>query len=305
MNSKKKLTNDAFIERAKLKHGDKYGYSKVEYTGTHNNVIIICPEHGEFSQEAKSHINRGSGCPMCSKIKLKQIRYTRLEFIEKAKEVHGDKYDYSKTEYKNTRGFITITCPEHGDFKQRADGHLHKRGCKKCAGFDLSKEHYIANCKEFHGDTYDYSKVIWDTKLRKIELICKKHGSFMIDKYNHRLNKQGCALCSEPKGEKEIRLILEDIGIEYEKQKTFKGCKDKKLLQFDFYIKDMNLCVEYDGIQHFKIVEYFGGRSEFMKIKYRDKIKNQYCENEGIDLLRINYKENIKEKLLNYLGSIK
>lgn len=301
MNSKKKLTNDVFIKRAKVKHGDKYDYSKVEYTGTHNNLRIICPEHGEFEQIAKTHIHRGSGCPMCSKIKLNQVRYSTPEFIEKAKEIHGNTYDYSKTEYKTNKGFVTITCLEHGDFKQRPSNHLSKRGCKKCAGFGVTKDEYIEACIKVHGNTYDYSNVIWDTKLRKIELICKKHGLFKVGKANHRLLKQGCGLCSEPKGERIIRLILEGRGIKFNRQQTFNGCVDKKKLQFDFYISDMNLCIEYDGIQHFKVVDFFGGRSEFMRIKHRDKIKTQFCNKQGINLFRINYKENIEEKLLKYL----
>ena len=293
--------NELFVKKCQIKHNNKYDYSKTNYNGIHQNVTIICPIHGEFEQVAKIHVHRGSGCPSCSKIKLNQVRYGTDEFIQKCIEVHGNKYDYSKVEYKNNRTSVKIICPIHSEFEQTPSNHLSNRGCKKCAGYNLSKEQFIEDCIKIHGGKYDYSKINWDTKKRKIEVICPTHGSFLIGKANHRLLNQGCPLCTETKGEREIRLILEHENILFNTQHTFNECKYKRLLPFDFYIEDLNLCIEYDGIQHYKISEFFGGRSAFMKQKHRDKLKNKFCENNGINLLRIKYCDNIKETLLNYL----
>ena len=95
---KKKLTTNEWIEKAKLVHADKYDYSKSEYTGSQNKICIICKKHGEFWQIARNHLS-GNGCPKCSKTQKGNLK----TFIEKAKRVHGDKYDYSKVEYINKK----------------------------------------------------------------------------------------------------------------------------------------------------------------------------------------------------------
>lgn len=89
--------------------------------------------------------------------------------------------------------------------------------------------------------------------------------------------------------------------IKYKQQKTFKECKNVQVLQFDFYLPDYNCCIEYDGIQHFKPINFFGGDDFLKYIKQNDTIKNEYCKNTHIKLLRIKYDENINEKLTNYL----
>ena len=125
--------NECFIKRSKKIHGDKYDYSKVEYINSHTKVCIICPEHGEFWMVPPKHLN-GSGCPKCNNTKVNiepNITNTNI-FIEKAKEVHGDKYDYSKIEYTYQHQKICIICPEHGEFWQLAYNHLHGYGCPKC-----------------------------------------------------------------------------------------------------------------------------------------------------------------------------
>ena len=133
---KYKLTTKEFIERAKEIHGDKYDYSKVEYTGALSKVCIICPIHGEFWQEASSHIKKKNGCPLCNG----RIKNT-TRFIERAKEIHGDKYDYSKVEYINSTSKICIICPIHGEFWQEPRHHLNsKNGCPICKESKLERE---------------------------------------------------------------------------------------------------------------------------------------------------------------------
>ena len=121
------LTQDEFIERAVAVHGNKYDYSKVIYAGTKKKVCIICPEHGEFWQKPYAHL-AGQGCPKCAN----NQKIDKEEFIRRAREIHGDKYDYSKVDYKNNYTKVVITCPEHGDFKQFPHSHLQGNGCQKC-----------------------------------------------------------------------------------------------------------------------------------------------------------------------------
>ena len=111
------MNTKEFIEKAKRIHGDKYDYSKVKYVNNRTKVCIICPEHGEFWQRPTSHL-KGCICYRCSqKAKAKkQKKSSTNEFIEKAKKIHGDKYDYSKVEYINAKTKVCIICPEHGEF---------------------------------------------------------------------------------------------------------------------------------------------------------------------------------------------
>ena len=133
-------TTDEWIKRAKQIHGDKYDYSKVEYKSARENVIVICPEHGEFSIRPDNH-NHGQGCPVCRYIKSSNaIRKNIDDFVSECKRVHGDKYDYSKVEYKNNKTKVRILCKKHGEFWQTPDNHLHGKGCPKCSQSKLEEE---------------------------------------------------------------------------------------------------------------------------------------------------------------------
>lgn len=140
-----KLTTETFIEKAILKHGDKYNYQNTEYTGSKNKVTIECPIHGEFLVGASKHINDGIGCKQCGiarTVAASKLRtgpkITTEEFIKAAKEVHGDTYDYSLTEYIGCENKVTIVCKEHGEFQQDPYSHSKGVGCKKCADKNLS-----------------------------------------------------------------------------------------------------------------------------------------------------------------------
>jgi hypothetical protein len=146
-------TTEQFIEKAIKKHGYKYDYSKVEYIDAKTKVCIICPKHGEFWQTPNNHL-MGYACPECGGSKRK----TTEQFIEKSKEVHGDKYDYSKVDYVNNKTKVCIICPEHGEFYQAPGDHLSGSGCPKCNSSKLEVE--ISNCcPEFeHEKTFDWLK---------------------------------------------------------------------------------------------------------------------------------------------------
>ena len=127
-----KLITEEFIKKARAVHGDRYDYSKVEYVYNKKEVCIICREHGEFLQKPKNHLS-GYGCPICSG--RKKMRTS--DFIKKARSIHGEKYDYSKAEYKGNTEKVCIICPEHGEFWQQASIHIKGAGCPKC-GFIAS-----------------------------------------------------------------------------------------------------------------------------------------------------------------------
>ena len=119
-------------------------------------------------------------------------------YLSKIINKHGDAYDYSLVDYKDTKSNIKIICKTHGLFEQRADVHLAGGGCKKCnrnkylrEQFKYKGEDFISKSKELHGDLYDYSKVKYTTCCTKVIIICKKHGEFLQDPSNHMIGR-GC-----------------------------------------------------------------------------------------------------------------
>ena len=134
-----RLTREAFIKRARAKHGDKYDYSKVNYVNGDTKVEIICPIHGAFWQTPHNHLHgkKGRGCPICGKNKPN----TTETFIKKARKVHGNKYDYSKVKFTRNRDKVEIICPIHGAFWREANSHLQGHGCPKCKADLLSKQY--------------------------------------------------------------------------------------------------------------------------------------------------------------------
>jgi very-short-patch-repair endonuclease len=288
----KKLTTNEFIKKAKKIHGNKYDYSLVNYNGYYEKVKIKCDKicHVIFEQTPKKHLY-GTGCPIC-----KRKSMSTQEFIKKAKKIHGNKYNYSLVKYKNTKTKIKINCKKHNSFEQLPNLHL-TYGCIKCK----YEKHFIENAKEIHNNKYNYSLVKYEHGKLKIKIICKLHGIFNQSP-NHHLRGKGCPICKSSKGELEISKYLKKMNIKFKPQFKFDNCRNILPLSFDFYLHEKNICIEFDGLQHFKPIEYFGGIETFKLTQLRDKIKNKYCKDNNIKLLRIKYDEIIIKKL-NTLNS--
>ena len=134
----------------------------------------------------------------------------------------------------------------------------------------------------------------------KVEIICPEHGAFKTTPHNH-LHGRKCPKCKRSMNEINIEEYLLKKKIKYLYQKRFNDCKYKKVLPFDFYLSDYNLCIEYDGEQHFNSVSCWGGDKVFIENQIRDKIKDEYCKNKNIHLLRIKFDDNIYELIDNEL----
>ena len=200
----KKLTQVEFIEQAKAIHGDKYDYSKVEYVNKKTKVTLICPKHGEFMQTPDKHL-QGQGCPKCSKEKSKKPSLTKEEFIIRSKQIHGDKYDYSKAEVINSTIKVCIICPKHGEFYQSPNMHMNGQGCPQCGKEKSSKsrsltvEKFIQKSIKIHGDKYDYSLITSiNGNKDKVSIICPIHGVFEQNAYTHYTGT-GCPRCGKIK----------------------------------------------------------------------------------------------------------
>lgn len=217
-----KCNLEKVINKANEIHNHKYDYSLInEYKNNRIKYPIVCHEknkngieHGVFYQDFDHHINRKHGCPHCSG----NAKRTLESFINDARKVHGDKYDYSKSKYNGTHTPLIIICPIHGEFSQAPNDHLHGQGCPKCRGkkiWDkrgrLSVDEVKEQFKKVHGDEYDYSLFSeYKNNRTKIPVICKKHGVFYVTPNNH-LRGRGCPLCKGSKVSEKQRLSLDEV----------------------------------------------------------------------------------------------
>lgn len=310
-----KLTTNDFIEKARNVHGNRYLYSKVNYVDAKTKVCIICPEHGEFWQNPHNHITNKAGCPHCSKF---HKRYNTDSFIELSKEKHGDKYDYSKIEYINTRTKVCIICPKHGEFWQTPVKHMNGQGCPKCGDISTSNknrkttEEFVIEANLIHNNKYDYSKVNYINAHKKITIICPKHGEFKQTPHHH-LNYHGCPMCNNSILEIEIRNLLTEHNIEFVYQYRDKWLGKQSL---DFYLPEYRIAIECQGEQHFQKVYYRSknwteekAKSNYSQIKKRDENKRDKCIKQNIQLIyyankHYEYEYDIivdKQKLLNLI----
>jgi hypothetical protein len=287
------------INEANLIHGDKYDYSLVNYINKKTKVKIICPIHGEFEQLLHSHVNNKQGCPKCSGNK----RLTTNDFIEKAKTIHGTKYDYSLVEYVNNLTKVKIICPIHGEFEQSPSNHLIGRGCKICGNIKLSEfrtktsDEFISEANKIHNNKYIYNLTEYIDCKNKVKIICPVHGEFEQTPDAHINGKQGCPKCSTTNSqpEEEINDFIFSLGIETVRH-------DKKILngkELDILIPSHNIAIEFDGL-------YW--HSELYVSSDYHLSKTNLCIKNGIQLIHIfedewmYRKEIVKSRLKNILG---
>ena len=278
------INTEKFIKLSRGIHGNKYDYSKVNYKNNYTKVKIICPLHGEFEQLPKQHL-RGCGCKKCS------VRTPLDIFIKKAKAMHDRDYNYSQVQYIKGNLPVKIICPIHGSFLQTPDHHLKGCDCPLCAREKASKkriittEEFVRRAKLVHGDKYDYSMSHYEKSDKEIIIICSVHGQFLQKPVSH-LQGHGCPICKNTKGELAIIEILSRKDIKFVSEKIIHH-DDNTWSIIDFEISSG--LIEFDGLQHFKSIDFFGGEESLIDNIKRDKKKNVYCKENNIPLLRIRY----------------
>lgn len=296
----KKLTTEEFFRRARLVHGDKYDYSKVEYKNNSTKVCIICPIHGEFWQTPHEHLN-GCGCQECGKITQRTRKtFTQEEFIRRSRLIHGDKYDYSKVIYKKANIKVCIICPIHGEFWQTPVSHMLGHGCSKCGAEyrgrnnTLSTEDFIQKAIEVHGNKYGYGLVDYKGGKIKVPIICPKHGVFWQIPNSHMMGR-GCPLCYKSFGESSIKTWLEQQNITYIQQYRLRDMLQslfgRNLVRVDFYLPNYNTIIEYNGRQHYIRQPNWHTEEQFEEQQDRDRRLREYCKQHKIRLIEIPYTE--------------
>lgn len=308
MNSTKKQTKEEFIAKAKEVHGDKYDYSKVEYINNVTPVIITCPIHGDFEQKPKNH-KRGDGCYKCGrermieslKNKKRKINkpkkvITKEEFITRAKNKYGDKFDYSNINYIDYNTKVKIICKKHGEFWQKPVYHLQGNGCKECINeekrerYSLGKDKFIEKSKELFNNFYTYDKVVYINNSNNVIITCPKHGDFKCTPKNH-LKGRGCPLCKLEGHVYENRLynLLLTIFDENEIIREYRTEWLTNNKSFDFYIPKYKLAIEHQGSQHFKEVKFFGNGKKFERTCFLDKEKYEESLKNDVKLMYFSF----------------
>lgn len=191
-----RMTTEEFKLNARKIHHEKYSYEKIIYKNVMTDIVITCDVHGDFNQRPITHL-RGSGCPTCAGTK----RLTTEEFKSKARQIHGEKYSYEKSEYASANDVVTITCTveSHGDFQQTAASHLQGHGCSKCAGGVRSTNaEFIFKARQIHGDRYSYENTVYTNAAQKVAITCsvEEHGDFQLEPSLH-LQGRGCPECAK------------------------------------------------------------------------------------------------------------
>ena len=181
-----------FVAQAMTIHNDKYTYEEFIYKRTSLKGVIFCRIHGNFEQSPNAHL-AGKGCPKC----VASYHYSQTVYIEKANNIHHNRYQYSNINYINALQKIDITCLIHGNFTQRADTHLRGSGCPKCAKNNHKKttKQFIVDAKKIHGNQYNYSLFEYHNMRTKGAIICTIHGQFLQLPTNH-LAGSGCPKCA-------------------------------------------------------------------------------------------------------------
>jgi len=279
-----RLTLDKFLKRSRNKHGVKYDYNKVELISVNDKVTVVCPKHGDFNTVPYLHYARGVGCPECA---LEKNRTSIDDFIKRAIEIHGNKYDYSEVEYVTGNQPVTINCPQHGRFQQKPRVHIQGSGCGDCfvVRNKSNTEEFVKQANKVHGDRYSYSSVRYKTSKVKVMIICAKHGPFWTTPNSHISSAGGCFRCKESKGETKIRVFLDKHGINHIQEYKIKPHR----YRYDFFLPSYNILIEYQGHQHFKPVERFGGEEYFKLTVKRDQLKQKLADKNNYPLLKLGY----------------
>lgn len=301
----KAFTKEFVIKQFNDVHKGEYDYSLINYKNDETKIVILCKIHGKFKQSPSSH-KKGSGCPLCGrkKIGLSQIN-SKEKFVEKVNKIHPNSFSFEKTIYQGAHKKLIVTCLKCKKDKKTSPVNLYYiEGCNCCTKRKpkLRIQDIIIRFNKIHDEKYDYSLIKKTNSSRSlIKIICPHHGVFKQQIDTHLYKKSGCPKCKGSRGESRILRILNDKNIKYYYQYRVKI--NNSYHYFDFYIPENNLIIEFNGIQHYNSIGFFGGDNALNIIQKRDKIKQKYCLDNKIEMLNIKYNEfkQIEEILNKYL----
>ena len=291
----KELTLDTFKRRMHELYGDKYTFVWSDFNNKQSMIRFTCKEHGEQRRSVTGLLD-GKGCAYCNG------KFYPSDWIKNARAVHGEKYEYDESRPpRKTSDYIRYKCPVHGWQETRYDCHvLQGHGCALCAGVltkmpvEERKQIWIKKCRERFPGKFSYRNVVYVNNDTPVKIFCKEHHiTFETTPDTHLRGSGACPLCTKSVGEVEIFKWLSEHAIPFETQKIIPNenmfCK-RQYLVADFYLPDINLIIEMNGLQHYQYVEHFNTKDwTFEDQQIRDDTLRAYCKTHKISLLEIKY----------------
>lgn len=302
----KAKSNEQFIREVEALVGDAYIFLD-PYTRAHDKIRCCHNKCGTiFLIKPNSFLN-GTRCPNIDCIPKKPYK-SQEEVDNEIRSLTHNEYQMIEP-YKGDGVKVMFRHNKCGyEWKIKPNDIINKHGCPKCAhAIPWTTEIFKDFVKEVEGDEYTVMGIYKEMNT----LIIMRHNKCgKVYKVKPASFKSGsrCPQCRASSGELTIMHYLDELGCNYEEQKWFSDCRDKYPLPFDFYLPDYNLIIEYDGRQHFEPIEFFGGKKSFQIYHKHDLIKNKYCEDNDINLLRIPYTvtgEDIGKVIQNKLDELK
>lgn len=292
--------------------------NKNEINSLDSKITYLCPSHGEQTTTVTS-ILQGKRCYRCSretvakKAKQRNLYERQTYWYQKALDACKNNNYTLVSKYTAIRGitsYIEYICPSHGTQKMGIGNIINGKKCPKC-NYDKKRELYKLShdevekrIAEFRGTLLNKSGYI-NQSTKNLRIKCPECGTEFVTSLHAFIQHGGqvCLSCykKESNGERAIRYYLESNHIDFEQEKWFSDCRDSYPLRFDFYLPTFNCVIEFDGAQHFDDTHYFNYSIE--NLKKHDKIKNEYCSQHNIQIIRIPYWEfkNINTILDNQL----
>ena len=285
---------------------EREGYEMIgEFKSLIDSIEVVCPQ-GHNTTISFASFEKGCRCKHCKPSDRKPIMEGFKEnnkelgkngnkkySLEEAKDLLAEVgFEMLDNEYNGIKSQVTFKC-SHGHIHTMRFDKARKGKCPKCA--EENAFYNIDFIKEYlKKDGYTLISTEYKGIYETIEVMCDEGHLYETTFNNYKNYGFRCPICKSSIGERRIQKYLVENNINYIHQKRFKDCKDIYSLPFDFYLPQYNLIIEYDGRQHFMIVDKFGGEEDFIKRIIHDAIKNQYCEDNNINILRIPYWEQFK-----------
>lgn len=296
------------------------------FPGSKNSVKLVCDNCGsEFLSPFNSHYSRNEHgekdlCRSCAALKghNKTKKQRAKMCFDKLRSIcNENEYELitKEEDYENSTMSIEFKCKKHGTQIMALTNLLGGHKCIDCSyesrgkNFRNSPDYVEQVINSINGNKLLNKEDYIGSNVRNLKVLCGKCGkhTFLVsfsDYYNVKVHQCRSCSSSESVGEKKIADYLDSCAIQYVREKKFDDCRDKRALPFDFYVPEYNLTIEFDGQHH-----YFDiwGTENFKRTQHHDKIKDQFCKDNGISMLRIPYWEGrnvdklIGDKLSNIL----
>ena len=305
---KTKWTKEAIIKY--IEEQDYIFINFIKFDKLNSRILIRCNNKKHEPYEVTfANFKTGKRCPKCSEIKRRKKRtiWNKEKIIDFVEDNNYEFIEFVK--FDKIESIIKVWCKnlKHEPYNVKFANFKNGQRCRKCSDEIKGKKfsHNYEYVKEYI-ESFGYKMLSNEYVNMKTNILvkCSNGHKPYFTSFDRFKRGDRCPYCNESKGEKEINEILNKYNVDFKSQYKFNDCKSKRELPFDFYITNLNIVIEYDGIQHYRIIKYFNGLDGFITTKIHDAIKTKYCKDNNIKLIRIPYWEydNIENILIKELN---